>query len=34
LQLPLEHLLVGLYQFLISHIGFLEILELSADIKG
>ena len=34
LQLPLEHLLIGLYQFLISHIDFLEIFELSADIKG
>lgn len=34
LQLPLEHLLVSLYQFLISHLAFLEIFELSADIKG
>jgi len=34
LQLPLEHLLIGLYQLLISHLAFLEIFELSADIKG
>ena len=34
LQLPLEHLLIGLYQFLVSHLGFVEIFELSADIKG
>jgi uncharacterized membrane protein YhhN len=34
LQLPLEHLLIGLYQFLISHLAFLEIFELSSDIKG
>jgi len=34
LQLPLEHLLISLYQFLISHIDLLEIFECSADIKG
>ena len=34
LQLPLKHLLISLYQFLVSHIAFLEIFELSADIKG
>ena len=34
LHLPLKHQLIGLYQFLISHIDYLEIFELSADIKG
>ena len=34
LQLPMKHLLVGLYQFLVSHLGFLEIFELTAGIKG
>jgi len=34
LQLPLKHLLIGLYQFFISHIDCLKNFELSADIKG